>query len=1015
MAVNVGSAVGYLDLDISKFKSALSEAQKEAKESAKTLENTLGNGLKGVGDTLSSAGSVLTKGITTPLIGAGTAAVKTTADFDSSMSKVSAVSGAVGKDFEALRSKAREMGATTKFSASDAADAMNYMAMAGWKTEDMLDGISGIMNLAAASGEDLATTSDIVTDALTAFGKSAEDSGRLADIMAAASSNANTNVAMMGESFKYVAPVAGALGYSMEDTSVAIGLMANAGIKAGQGGTTLRTILTNLAKPTDEMAMAMDALGVSLSDDEGNMKSLRQVMLDLRSGFGELMISEEEFNEEQRLLQQALDDGAISQKEYDEQLNALIERAYGAEGAEKARYAAMLAGKTGMSGLLAIVNASQEDFDKLTESIDNSTGAAENMAKIMQDNLSGQITILLSALQELAISVGDILMPKLREFVTKVQDIVDKFNKLTNEQKENLIRWIALAAAIGPVLFIVGKVASGIVSLISTFNKLKTSISLIKSGMTLLGTSIGGITAPVVAVVAIIGVLIAAFVTLWRNNEEFRNNVIKIWKGIQESISGFVRGIKQRFDTLKTNMNDLVEGLKIIWNGFCKLLAPVFEGAFKGISNILNAVFGVITGLVDVFIGIFTGNWQQAWTGIKEIFTSIWNSLGEGVQIALDTIKAVFETAFTLFGTTWQEAWESIKQFFSDAWNNIVETMKSIAIMLGEAAKNAVDLVVKFFSNLPYNIGYIVGLVLGYIIKFVLDMINKARELGTQFLQTVISFFQQLPGNVHKFATDTYNNVVTWASNMREKAHEAGSNFISNVISFIQQLPGKVQSFLTQIISKLVTWVSNMGTKGKDGAKKLWDGVVNGLAGLPSKMISIGSDIVDGVWQGIKNAGSWFYGQVNSFFSGIVDGVKGALGIGSPSKVMRDEVGKWLPPGAAVGVEQSMPKTTKEILGEFNSMVNQVSKGLNPIVVGSKVTDIDVPNNLTVDQFRTGATGQLIDYYALATMLYQILKEAPIVINPEIYMEDGDVYFDTERVGRKVAPVVSRVVAMGGG
>ena len=354
-----------------------------------------------------------------------------------------------------------------------------------------------------------------------------------------------------------------------------------------------------------------------------------------------------------------------------------------------------------------------------------------------------------------------------------------------------------------------------------------------------------------------------------------------------------------------------------------------------------------------------------------------------------------------MFGTTWQEAWESIKQFFSDAWNNIVETMKNVAIMLGEAAKNAVDLVVSFFSNLPYNIGYIIGLVLGYIIKFVSDMISKAGELGTQFLQTIISFFQQLPGNVHKFATDTYNNVVTWASNM--------------IISFIQQLPGKVQSFLAQIISRLATWVSNMGTKGKDGAKRLWDGVVNGLAGLPSKMISIGSDIVDGVWQGIKNAGSWFYGQVNSFFSGIVDGVKGALGIGSPSKVMRDEVGKWLPPGAAVGVEQSMPKTTKEILGEFNSMVNQVSKGLNPIVVGSKVTDIDVPSNLTVDQFRTGATGQLIDYYALATMLYQILKESPIVINPEIYMEDGDVYFDTERVGRKVAPVVSRVVAMGGG
>ena len=1015
MAVNVGSAVGYLDLDISKFKSALSEAQKEAQESAKTLENTLGNGLKGVGDTLSSAGSVLTKGITTPIIGAGAAAIKTTADFDSSMSKVSAVSGAVGKDFEALRSKAREMGATTKFSASDAADAMNYMAMAGWKTEDMLGGISGIMNLAAASGEDLATTSDIVTDALTAFGKSAEDSGRLADIMAAASSNANTNVAMMGESFKYVAPVAGAMGYTMEDTALAIGLLANSGIKAGQGGTVLRTVLTNLAKPTDAMAIKMRQLGISLEDEEGNMYSLREVMGQLREGFSNIRMPVDEFQSSMADLQSQFDEGKISEEDYTNATMDLMKQAYGAEGALKAEAAATIAGKTGMAGLLAIVGASEEDFNKLADAIDNSNGTAEEMAKIMQDNLNGQITILLSALQELAISIGDILMPKLREFVTKVQDIVDKFNKLTNEQKENLIRWIALAAAIGPVLLIVGKVISGIAGLISTFNKLKTSISLIKSGMTLLGTSIGGITAPVVAVVAVIGVLIAAFATLWKNNEEFRNNVIKIWRGIQESISGFVRGIKQRFDTLRTNMNDLVEGLKTIWDGFCKLLAPVFEGAFKGIANILNAVFGVITGLVDVFIGIFTGNWQQAWTGIKEIFTSIWNSLSEGVQIALDTIKAVFETAFTLFGTTWQEAWESIKQFFSDAWNNIVETMKNVATMLGEAAKNAVDLVIKFFSNLPYNIGYIVGLVLGHIIKFVLNMVKKARELGTQFLQTVINFFKQLPGNVYKFITDTYNRVVTWASNMRSKAREAGSNFISNVISFVQQLPGRIQSFLIQVISRLAAWVSNMGTKGKDGAKRLWDGIVNGLAGLPGKMTSIGSDIVSGVWRGIQNAYGWFYNSVKSFFSGIVDAVKGVLGIGSPSKVMRDQIGKWLPPGVSEGVEREMPKTTKEILDDFNSMINQVSKGLNPIVVGSKVTDIDVPSNLTVDQFRTGATGQLIDYYALATMLYQILKEAPIEIRPEVYMEDGDIYLDNERVGRKVAPVVSRVVAMGGG
>lgn len=1011
MAVNVGSAVGYLDLDISGFLKGMREANQEAQSFTGKLENTLGSGLKSVGGTLTSAGSILTKGLTVPIVGAGTAAIKTTADFDSSMSKVSAVSGAVGKDFDALRSKAREMGATTKFSASDAADAMNYMAMAGWKTEDMLNGISGIMNLAAASGEDLATTSDIVTDALTAFGHGAEDSGRLADIMAAAASNANTNVAMMGESFKYVAPVAGALGYSMEDTSVAIGLMANAGIKATQGGTALRTMLTNLSKPTDEMSAAMDALGVSLTDDEGNMKSLRQVMLDLRSGFGDLMMSEDEFNEAMATLNSNLENGSITEEEYGKQLELLTERAYGAEGAEKARYAAMLAGKTGMSGLLAIVNASQEDFDKLTESIDNSAGTAENMAKVMQDNLSGQITILMSALQELAISFGDILMPKIREFVTKIQDLVAKFNSLSTEQKQQVVRFALIAASIGPVLLVIGKLLTGVATMITTFKTLKGAVSSVKAGMSILSGAIGGSIVPIVAVVAIIGVLIAAFVRLWKTNDKFRNAIISTWKTIQQTVSSFIDGIKERLNSIGITMESVTKTLKSIWDGFCSILAPVFEVAFKQVANTLKTVFDIITGLVDIFIGLFTGNWEQAWNGVKEVFTAVWDNIKETFSGILTFVQELLSSALDWIWNKWNEVWNNVITFFQSVWENILAAMADIATRLGQAAQTAVELVTNFFQNLPYNLGYICGLIIGNIIKFVADMITKARELGTTFLQTVISFFQQLPGNVHKFVTDTYNRVVTWANNTVTKGREAGSNFLSAVVSFVSQLPGKIVSFCTQIIAKLAKWVSDMSAKGKDGAKKLWDGVVNGLAGLPDKMVSIGSDIVNGVWRGIQGAAGWFYSQVNSFFSGIVDGVKGALGIGSPSKVMRDEIGKWLPPGAAIGVEQAMPKTIKDILGEFNNMVHTVSKGIAPIVIGTDVAQANIPT-----QFGSGGIyGGLIDYYALAAILYQLMKEAPIEVNPQIYMEDGDVYFDTERVGRKVAPVVSRVVAMGGG
>ncbi|MBR3308927.1 MAG: phage tail tape measure protein, partial [Lachnospiraceae bacterium] len=353
------------------------ELQKLAKQAADsntalTKIGEVGKTLENVGNKMSSVGSSLTRNVTMPIAAIGTAAVKTTADFDAQMSKVSAISGATGKEFDALREKAREMGAKTKFSATEAGQAFEYMAMAGWKTGDMLDGIEGIMNLAAASGEDLATTSDIVTDALTAFGMSAEDSGHFADVLAAASSNANTNVSMLGESFKYAAPVAGALGISAEDTSLALGLMANAGIKATQSGTALRTGLTNLAKPSKDMQTYMDKYSIALVKNADGSINLRDTMISLR-----------------------------------EKMGALSET-------EQAAAASAIFGKNSMAGWLAIINSSDQDFEKLTGAIDNCDGSAQKMAETMQDNLSGQITILKSALQELMIQIGDSLMPTIR-------------------------------------------------------------------------------------------------------------------------------------------------------------------------------------------------------------------------------------------------------------------------------------------------------------------------------------------------------------------------------------------------------------------------------------------------------------------------------------------------------------------------------------------------------------------------------------------------------------------------
>ena len=340
MSVNMGQAVGYLDLDTSKFKAGFKSALSDLKV-FQSQTATSKDKLAAFSSAATSTGRSLTRGLTVPLAGIGAAAVAVTAKFDAGMSKVKAVSGATGKEMEQLRAKAKEMGAQTKFSAIESAEAFNYMAMAGWKTNDMLNGIEGVMNLAAASGEDLATTSDIVTDALTAFGLSAKDSGHFADVLAATSSNANTNVAMLGESFKYIAPVAGALGYSVEDINLALGLMANSGIKASQAGTTLRSALTRLSKPTGEIKQAMEEYGVSLTDAHGNMLPFRDVMGQLREKFSTL------------------------------------------SKAEQAQAATTLFGKNAMSGMLAIINSSDKDWNKLANSIDNADGTAEKMADMV--------------------------------------------------------------------------------------------------------------------------------------------------------------------------------------------------------------------------------------------------------------------------------------------------------------------------------------------------------------------------------------------------------------------------------------------------------------------------------------------------------------------------------------------------------------------------------------------------------------------------------------------------------
>lgn len=821
-----------LQREIVETEEELRRLQQEAATTNTALSkiDVAGQKMETVGNSIAGAGKKM-MGVTTVIGGVGVAAVKTAADFDSAMSQVVAVSGATGKDFDALRNKAREMGAKTKFSATEAAEAMNYMAMAGWKTEDMLDGIEGVMNLAAASGEDLATTSDIVTDALTAFGLSAKDSGHFADILAAASSNANTNVSMMGETFKYCAPIAGALGFSAEDTAEAIGLMANAGIKSSQAGTALRTIMNNLAGDVKISGKAIGDVTIATTNADGSMRDLSDILADCRSAFGNLTES------------------------------------------EKAQAAESLVGKNAMSGFLALMNAGQGDIDKLSSAIDNCDGSAEKMAMTMQDNLAGQLTILKSQLQELAISFGDILMPAIRSIVSKLQGFVDKLNGMDEGTKRTIVTIVLLVASIGPLLVIIGTAISkigvamqGFVKLANGISKLKIAIQGGTGVLGKLGAALGGISAPVLAVVAVIAVLVAAFVHLWKTNEGFRDAIIGTWNRIKDTISGFCQGIVDRLNALGFQFTDIVDVLKTAWDGFCQILAPIFEGVFNNIANILSTVTGVITGILDVFIGIFTGNWSQAWTGVKEIFSSIWNGISSFFTNILNVIKGVADVVLGWFGTSWNEVWTNIKTFFEGIWNSIAtffttiwETLKNVVTVgimaIGSILSAAFDIITLPFRFIWENCKEIIISVWDAIKSKVTTVIHAVASVISTVMNAIKTVFSTVWNAIKTVVTTVVNAIKSVVTTVFNAIKNTATTVWNAIKTAVTTPVNAIKSTVTTVFNSVKSTVSSIFNGIKSTATSVWNGIKSAITtpieAAKNKVKSV-VDAIKGFFSGMK-------------------------------------------------------------------------------------------------------------------------------------------------------------------
>ena len=905
-----------LQREIIETENELKRLTTEANNSHTALEKmgVLGETLQLAGDKISGVGQKLLP-VTAGVTALGTIAVKTGADFDSAMSKVAAVSGATGSEMDALREKAREMGSKTKFSASEAADAMNYMAMAGWKTNDMLSGIEGIMNLAAASGEDLASTSDIVTDALTAFGLSASDSGHFADILAAASSNANTNVSMMGETFKYAAPVLGSLGYSAEDSAIAIGLMANAGIKSSQAGTALRSAITNLAKPTDTVASAMEQYGISLTDSSGKMYSLRELMEQLRQKLG------------------------------------------GLSEAEQAQAAASLFGKEAMSGMLAIINGSPADFEKLSNAIDTCSdtvdgynGTTEKMAAVMQDNLAGQVTILKSQLEELAISFSDILMPAIRSVVSRIQDLVDKLNQLDPQTKEIIAKIALVAAALGPMLVVLGKTIPSVGTVFSAVSKLPALFSAVQSGIGAITGALGVSLGPLLAIIAAVAALVAAFVHLWKNNDEFKSNIIGIWEQIKSTFTGLTQGITDRLNALGFDFESFTDVLKAAWDGLCNLLAPIFEGVFQNISNIFSGFADILLNSLDVLIGLFTGDWEQCWNGIKGIFTSIWNFVVNTFRNIMNTLKGIADAVLGWFGTSWNEVWTSIKTFFVDTWNSIASfftgivtgirdffvntwtsisnTFTAIVTAIQTVATTVFTAIRDFFTTIFTAIYNFFSTIFNSIYNVVSNVLNAIQSVVSNIWNSIKSTISNVMQSISSTVSSIWDNIRSAVSNVLNAIRSVVSNIWNSIKSTISNVMQSISSTVSSIWDNIRSAVSDKISGIKSTIQNGFDAAVGYIKGLASDAWNWGQDIIQGIIDGIQSAIGWLADCVTN----VADTIRDFLHFSVPDKGPLTDYESWMPDfmkGLADGIDKSKKYVEKAVGGVAKAMQLTMDSDLN--------------------------------------------------------------------------------------
>lgn len=799
-------------------------------------------------------------------------------NFTSTMSEVSAISGATGEDFEKLEACAREYGATTVFSASNAAEALKYMSLAGWDADQSTSALGGVLNLAAASGMELGAASDMVTDYLSAFAMEAGDAAYFADLLSYAQSHSNTTAEALGEAYKNCAANLNAAGQDVETVTSLLEGMANQGYKGSEAGTAMAAIMRDITNGMKDGAIKIGETSVAVMDAQGNFRDLTDILTEVEAATN------------------------------------------GMGDAERAVALSSTFTADSTKGLNLILNEGMDNIAGYEEELRGASGSAEEMANIMNDNLSGDVAAMSSAFEELGLKIYDALESKLRagvQFITN--GVIPAIEWLGGHIPEVTIAVSGLGAVIAAM----------------NWGTISSKIAMVKGALVKLAAALGGVSLPAIAIIAVITAVALAFTNLWKNNEEFRNKITAIWDGIKAKFDEFGQGIVDRLNALGFEFEDITEVMKAVWDGFCEVLAPIFEGVFQQISNILNEALDILTGLFDIFAGIFTGDWDMVWQGVQEVFGAVWDFVVATFENWISTFTSLADTVLGWFGTDWETVWTNVKTFFSDTWNAISSFFSGILTGIKTFFTDTWNAIVSFFSG-----------ILSGIYSSVTGTMTEIHDTFTNIWDSITGF---LSG-----AWETIKNIVTVGIMAVKEIISAAFQIITLPFRFIwenckdtvlsiwetiKSVIGEKIDAVKEKITTVTTAISNVASAAWNAisstASSLWEGIkgtigskIDAAKEKVSTATSTITSVASSAWSSVSSTASSLWSTISSTVSSKISAASSAVS-SATSTITSVASSAWSSVSSAASSKwESVRSTISSKLSSAQSTVSSLMSGI---------------------------------------------------------------------------------------